>query len=335
MGATEAINLCLQAVARPGDVIAVETPTFYAMLHAIERMGMKVVEVPTDPELGIDVDMLARLARELPIAARMVMPNFQNPLGFRMPDERKAALVRLATERDMPIIENGVCNELYYGDTPPGTLKAHDTKRAWCCTARPSKTLTSVYRIGWHCRRYRDQVEKLKFLNTLTTPAIPQLAIAEYLERDGYDHRLRRMRKAYAQQAGLIAPRGAPMVLGRHRALEPARRIRIVGGTARADRRHGNLPAGAGARHHRRAGLHVLGSRQLPQFHPAQPQQPLVARGRAGGGHRRQDRRQRPARQTLTARLLCPATQAACAVSWRRMRTGIDLYDGVPDSSSI
>ena len=106
MGATEAINLCLQAVARPGDVIA-ETPTFYAMLHAIERMGMKVVEVPTDPELGIDVDMLARLARELPIAARMVMPNFQNPLGFRMPDERKAALVRLATERDMPIIENG------------------------------------------------------------------------------------------------------------------------------------------------------------------------------------------------------------------------------------
>ena len=49
VGATEAINLCLQAVARPGDVIAVETPTFYAMLHAIERMGMKVVEVPTDP----------------------------------------------------------------------------------------------------------------------------------------------------------------------------------------------------------------------------------------------------------------------------------------------
>lgn len=205
VGATEAINLCLQAVARPGDVIAVETPTFYAMLHAIERMGMKVVEVPTDPELGIDVDMLARLARELPIAACMVMPNFQNPLGFRMPDERKAALVRLATERDMPIIENGVCNELYYGDTPPGTLKAHDTKGLVLHCSSFSKTLTSVYRIGWALPgRYRDQVEKLKFLNTLTTPAIPQLAIAEYLERDGYDHRLRRMRKAYAQQAGLM-----------------------------------------------------------------------------------------------------------------------------------
>jgi DNA-binding transcriptional MocR family regulator len=205
VGATEAINLCLQAVAKPGDVIAVETPTFYAMLHAIERMGMKVVEVPTDPVQGIDVDMLGQLARELPIAACMVMPNFQNPLGYRMPDERKRALVRLATELDMPIIENGVYNELYYGDTPPSTLKAFDTKGLvlHCCSF--SKTLTSVYRIGWALPgRYRDQVEKLKFLNTLTTPSIPQMAIAEYLERDGYDHRLRRIRKIYAQQASLM-----------------------------------------------------------------------------------------------------------------------------------
>ena len=137
MGATEAINLCLQAVARPGDVIAVETPTFYAMLHAIERMGMKVVEVPTDPELGIDVDMLARLARELPIAACMVMPNFQNPLGFRMPDERKAALVRLATERDMPIIENGSATSFTTATRRPARSRPM-TPRAWCCTARPS-----------------------------------------------------------------------------------------------------------------------------------------------------------------------------------------------------
>jgi len=205
VGATEAINLCLQAVAKPGDVIAVESPTFYAMLHAIERMGMKVVEVPTDPVLGIDVDMLERLARELPIAACMVMPNFQNPLGYRMPDERKRALVQLANERDIPIIENGVYNELYYGDAPPSTLKAFDTKGLVLHCSSFSKTLTSVYRIGWALPgRYRDQVEKLKFLNTLTTPSIPQRAIAEYLERDGYDHQLRRLRKAYAQNARLM-----------------------------------------------------------------------------------------------------------------------------------
>lgn len=205
VGATEAINLCLQAVAKPGDLIAVESPTFYAMLHAIERMGMKVVEIPTDPVQGINVDILGQLARELPIAACMVMPNFQNPLGYRMPDERKQALVRLATELDMPIIENGVYNELYYGDKPPSTLKAFDTEGLVLHCSSFSKTLTSVYRIGWALPgRYRDQVEKLKFLNTLTTASIPQVVIAKYLERDGYDHRLRRIRKTYAQQASLM-----------------------------------------------------------------------------------------------------------------------------------
>ncbi|RQS47766.1 PLP-dependent aminotransferase family protein, partial [Burkholderia sp. Bp8984] len=81
VGATEAINLCLQAVAKPGDTIAVESPTFYAMLHAIERMGMKAIEVATHPEYGIDIAALAAIAKSQPIAACMVMPNFQNPLG--------------------------------------------------------------------------------------------------------------------------------------------------------------------------------------------------------------------------------------------------------------
>ncbi|MBV8260130.1 MAG: PLP-dependent aminotransferase family protein [Paraburkholderia sp.] len=205
VGATEAINLCLQAVAKPGDVVAVESPTFYAMLHAIERAGMKAIEVATNPEYGIDIDELAAIIREQPIAACMVMPNFQNPLGFKMPDERKRALVELLSRADVPLIENGVYNELYYGESHPSTLKSYDKKGMVLHCASFSKSLTSAYRIGWALPgRYRDQVEKLKFLNTLATPVIPQLAIAEFLERDGYEHHLRRVRKQYAQQANLM-----------------------------------------------------------------------------------------------------------------------------------
>jgi DNA-binding transcriptional MocR family regulator len=205
VGATEAINLCLQAVAKPGDVIAVESPTFYAMLHAIERLGMKAIEVSTHPEYGIDIEALAAIAASQAIAACMVMPNFQNPLGFQMPDERKRELVAFATQRDIPVIENGVYNELYFGNSQPSTLKGYDTKGLVLHCSSFSKSLTAAYRIGWALPgRYRDQVEKLKFLNTLTSPTIPQQAIAEYLERDGYEHHLRRVRKAYAQQANLM-----------------------------------------------------------------------------------------------------------------------------------
>ncbi|MGE8615171.1 MAG: PLP-dependent aminotransferase family protein [Achromobacter veterisilvae] len=205
VGATEAMNICLQAVARPGDVIAVESPTFYAMLHAIERMGMKAIEVPTHPEHGIDIAALAAIIASQPVAACMVMPNFQNPLGFLMPDERKRALVELAAKHGIPIIENGVYNELHFGNSHPSTLKSFDRKGLVLHCSSFSKSLTSAYRIGWALPgRYRDEVEKLKFLNTLTTPSLPQLAIAEFLERDGYDYHLRKIRKTYAQQARLM-----------------------------------------------------------------------------------------------------------------------------------
>ncbi|MEM5344252.1 PLP-dependent aminotransferase family protein [Paraburkholderia azotifigens] len=205
VGATEAINLCLQAVAKPGDTVAVESPTFYAMLHAIERMGMRAIEVATHPREGIDLGALAQILDKRKIAACMVMPNFQNPLGFQMPDDKKRELVKLLARHDVPVIENDVYHELYFGDVHPGALKNYDKKGLVLHCASFSKTLTSAYRIGWAMPgRYREQVEKLKFLNTLTTPSIPQLAIAEYLKQDGYEHHLRKLRKGLAQRAKLM-----------------------------------------------------------------------------------------------------------------------------------
>jgi DNA-binding transcriptional MocR family regulator len=206
VGATEAINLCLQAVAQPGDVIAVESPTYYAMLHAIERLGMRAVEVPTHPNEGIDLAALEHVIEEHTIAACMVMPNFQNPLGFRMSDERKRALVELTARHGLPVIENDVYNELYFDERHPTSLKSFDSDGLVLHCASFSKSLTSAYRIGWALPgRYTAQVEKLKFLSTLATSSLPQLAIAEYLKNNSYDAHLRKMRKRFAQQARIMA----------------------------------------------------------------------------------------------------------------------------------
>ena len=205
VGATEAINLSLQAVAKPGDTVAVESPTYYAMLHAIERLGMRAIEVPTHPVDGIDLEALAQIIAREQIAACMVMPNFQNPLGFLMPDERKRQLVELLATHDIPAIENDVYHELYYGEARPSTLKNFDTRGLVLHCASFSKSLTASYRIGWAMPgRYRAQVEKLKFLNTLTTPSVPQVAVADYLRQDGYDRHLRHVRRVYRQQARLM-----------------------------------------------------------------------------------------------------------------------------------
>ncbi|NML29773.1 aminotransferase-like domain-containing protein [Paraburkholderia antibiotica] len=206
LGATEAINLSLQAVAKPGDTVAVESPTYYAMLHAIERLGMRAIEVTTHPVDGIDIDALATVIARQKIAACMVMPNFQNPLGFCMSDERKRQLVELLAAHEIPAIENDVYQELYFGDTRPSTLKTFDKNGLVLHCASFSKSLSASYRIGWALPgRYRAQFEKLKFLNTLTTPSVPQVALADYLRQDGYDRHLRHLRRVYRQQASIMS----------------------------------------------------------------------------------------------------------------------------------
>jgi DNA-binding transcriptional MocR family regulator len=176
------------------------------MLHAIERMGMRALEIPTDPREGISIEALRSILSQQRIAACMVMPNFQNPLGFQMPDARKRELVELLASYDIPAIENDVYHELYYGDSHPTSLKTYDTKGLVLHCSSFSKSLTANYRIGWALPgRYTAQVEKLKFLNTLTTPTLPQMAIADYLQNDGYDRHLRKVRKGYEQRARMMA----------------------------------------------------------------------------------------------------------------------------------
>jgi DNA-binding transcriptional MocR family regulator len=162
--------------------------------------------VATHPVDGIDIDALAQVIARQKIAACMVMPNFQNPLGFQMPDARKRQLVELLAAHQIPVIENDVYQELYFGESRPSTLKSFDTQGLVLHCASFSKSLTASYRIGWALPgRYRAQVEKLKFLNTLTTPSVPQVAVADYLRQDGYDRHLRHVRKVYRQQASIMS----------------------------------------------------------------------------------------------------------------------------------
>ena len=57
-GAVEALSLCVKAITQPGDTIAIESPTYFAIFQVMESHGLKVVEIPTDPVTGIDIAFL-------------------------------------------------------------------------------------------------------------------------------------------------------------------------------------------------------------------------------------------------------------------------------------
>ncbi len=200
-GAMEALNLCLEAVTQPGDLVAVESPTFYAALQALERRGLKAVEVATHPRSGVDVAALAAVLARHPVKACWLMPSFQNPLGSLMPDEAKQELVALLARHQVPLIEDDVYGELYFGARRPRPAKAWD-KGGWVmhCSSF-SKTLAPGWRVGWAAAgRFAREVGRRKLMSSLAAPLPSQEGLSEYLRHGGCDRHLRWLRQALAQQ---------------------------------------------------------------------------------------------------------------------------------------
>lgn len=198
-GAMEALNLCLQAVTRPGDVVAVESPTFYAALQALERLQLKAVEVATHPRHGIELDSLAQVLRQHPVRACWFMPNFQNPLGSLMPEENKRALVELLARHEVPLIEDDVYGELYHGLRRPPPAKAFDRQGLVMHCSSFSKCLAPGYRVGWTAAgRFAQKVQRLKLMTSLATAVPTQEALSDYLQHGGYDRHLRQLRQTLA-----------------------------------------------------------------------------------------------------------------------------------------
>ena len=199
-GAMEALNLCLESVTQPGDLVAVESPTFYGALQALERRSLRAVEIATHPRTGIDVAALAAVMDQHPVKACWLMPNFQNPLGSLMPDDAKQALVELLAKREVPLIEDDVYGELYFGASKPRPAKAWD-RAGWVmhCSSF-SKSLAPGYRVGWAAAgRYAGEVAQRKLMSSIAAPLPSQEGLSEYLEHGGYDRHLRQLRATLAQ----------------------------------------------------------------------------------------------------------------------------------------
>jgi DNA-binding transcriptional MocR family regulator len=204
-GAQEALNLCLGATCKPGSLVAVESPIFYGILQMIEARALRAIEVATDAGEGISLAALDSVIKKNRISAVICMPNFNNPLGSLMPDEKKKDLVRLLGARGVPLIEDDIYGEIPHGLARPRAAKSYDTKDLvlWCSSF--SKTLSPGCRVGWVSGgRFARAIEELKFASTLATNTLSQAAIAEFLAHGGYDHHLRGLRRAAAHQVGSV-----------------------------------------------------------------------------------------------------------------------------------
>jgi DNA-binding transcriptional MocR family regulator len=218
-GGIEAIVLSLRAIARVGDVVAIESPTYFGILQALESLGMRVLEIPAHPRTGMDLAAFERAIKRHKIKACVIMPNCHSPLGYVLSDEVKSATVEMAARHGVALIENDVYRDLAYGERRPKPAKAFDKTGTVVLCSSFSKVLGPGFRVGWvNGGKYKTQIESLKFVGSLATPSLPQLVIAEFLAGGGYERHLRRLRdtlpdhvQAFTHAASKYFPQGSKL----------------------------------------------------------------------------------------------------------------------------
>jgi DNA-binding transcriptional MocR family regulator len=200
-GGVEALNLALRAVTRPGDIVAVESPTYFGVLQAIESLGLRAVEVPSHPGTGVDLASLERVIRRYRARCAIVMTTCHNPLGCVMTDAAKEELVALVTRLGVALVEDDVYGELAFRDTRPRPAKAFDRRGHVILCSSVSKSVSPGLRVGWIVPgRFRLRTELVKSVTSRVTSTLPQLGLAELLDSGFYPRFIRRLRHQVAGQ---------------------------------------------------------------------------------------------------------------------------------------
>ncbi|SDI69508.1 aminotransferase-like domain-containing protein [Chryseobacterium jejuense] len=193
-GAMNGVYNCLMAVTQPGDSVAVESPVYFGILQAIQLLGLKAVEIPTHPITGVDLDALKKVLPKLSACCFVV--NYNNPLGFQMPDENKKELVRMLTEHNVPLVEDDVYGNIYFGAGRPKPCKFYDEAGIVMWVGSVSKTLAPGFRVGWVAPgKFKEKIIRQKLVQTVSSPSLFSDVIADFLEHGRYDHHLRMFRK--------------------------------------------------------------------------------------------------------------------------------------------
>ncbi len=200
-GCMEALQLALRAVTRPGDTVGLESPTYFNLIPLLDRLGLKTIELPTHPDIGLSLDALELLLSEHRLQAVVAMPNVHNPLGTGMPLAAKRRLAELANQYRVPMIEDALYAELQYTTPLQPTVKAFDRDGWVIVCSSYTKTLAPGFRIGWlEGGRFQRELTELKFCSSVAQPALLGEALGVFLESGSYAKHLRRLRRAYAGQ---------------------------------------------------------------------------------------------------------------------------------------
>jgi DNA-binding transcriptional MocR family regulator len=198
-GALSAVSILTNCLTRPGDIVLIQSPGYFCYHQMIDAMGLRVIEIPSCPEDGVQPDEVARAVTDYDVSMALFNFNYATPDGSLTSDEAKREIVRTLARRNLPLVEDDVSGDLYFGEERPGNARRFDEKGLVATCSSFSKTLSPGYRVGWMIpgKFYRKALQ-FKASTTLTSASPTQMAVAEFLRRGLYERHLKRLRPAIA-----------------------------------------------------------------------------------------------------------------------------------------
>jgi len=147
-GCQHALFLALMACCNRNDVVAVESPGFYGVLQLLEQLGLRVIEVPSSIETGMNIDALEEALKRWKVKACIVSPAYATPGGALMPIGAKRRLIELAERHDLAVIEDDIYADTALNGTPD-PLKGMDLNERVILCSSFSKSVSRDLRLGW------------------------------------------------------------------------------------------------------------------------------------------------------------------------------------------
>ncbi len=200
-----AFELALRAVTNPGDSVAIESPTYFGILQAIEKVGLNAIEILTDPHNGICLNDLRDVVHKNRIACVFLNPTLHNPLGFTMSNENRRLLMNFLNMKKIVLIEDDVFYDLYDEKNQLRPIKSFDEKGIVIYCSSFSKVISPGYRIGWCLPGiFYKKIEYQMLNSNLSHSSLPQIILSEFLKKGYYDKHIKILKKRLSNYSSVI-----------------------------------------------------------------------------------------------------------------------------------
>jgi len=200
-GAQQALDLTLRGLARPGDAVLVESPTYQQMLKLLDLHGLRALTLP-EGSAGIDFAALESLVRRERPVLLYVMPSFQNPTGRCLDQSQRESLMALCERLSLPILEDGFTEEMKYFGRPMLPLKSMDRTGHVMYAGTFSKVLFPGLRLGWLLapRPCTEALTAVRRAGELCPPPLLQEALEDFLRKGHFDQHLARLHRRFRRR---------------------------------------------------------------------------------------------------------------------------------------